>query len=56
LGGTAIRETDLSGGLGIPLLLQRSVLDVSVIHADRTQVFGVHEQAFILSVGLTIRP
>ena len=56
LGGTAIRETDLSGGLGIPLLLQRSVLDVSVLHADRTQVFGVHEQAFILSVGLTIRP
>jgi hypothetical protein len=56
LAGTPIRETDLSGGLGIPLLGQRSVLDVSVIHADRTQVLGVAETAYILSVGLTIRP
>jgi hypothetical protein len=56
LAGTPIRETDLSGGLGIPLLGQRSVLDVSVLHADRTQVLGVDEKAFILSVGLTIRP
>ena len=56
LAGTPIRETDLSGGLGIPLLGQRSVIDVSVIHADRTQVLGVAEKAFILSVGLTIRP
>jgi hypothetical protein len=56
LAGTPIRETDLSGGLGIPLLGQRSVLDVSVLHADRTQVLGVDEKAFIVSVGLTIRP
>lgn len=56
LSGTAIRETDLSGGLGFPLLGQRSVLDVSITHADRTAVLGVDEKAFILSVGLTIRP
>ena len=54
--GTPIRETDLSGGLGIPLWQQRSVLDVSITHADRTAVAGVDEKAFILSVGLTIRP
>lgn len=56
LDGVSIRETEISGGLGIPLLLQRSVLDVSLIHADRTSVLGVSEKAFILSVGLTIRP
>ena len=56
LAGTPIRETDLSGGIGIPLLAQRSVIDVSVTHADRTQVLGVSESAYILSVGLTIRP
>jgi hypothetical protein len=42
--------------LGIPLLGQRSVLDVSITHANRTQVLGVDEKAFILSVGLTVRP
>jgi|HubBroStandDraft_6_1064221.scaffolds.fasta_scaffold28035_3 hypothetical protein len=56
LDGVSIHETDISGGLGIPLLLQRSVLDVSIIHADRTPVLGISEKAFILSVGLTIRP
>ena len=56
LAGTPIRETDVSGGLGIPLLGQRSVIDVSLLHADRTRVLGVDEKAFILSVGLTIRP
>src|SRR5579862_847535 len=56
LAGTPIRETDLSGGLGVPLLAARSVLDLSITHAARTQVLGVSESAYILSVGLTIRP
>ncbi|HZS58670.1 MAG TPA: hypothetical protein VFA43_05335 [Gemmatimonadaceae bacterium] len=56
LAGTPIRETDLSGGVGIPLLAQRSVLDVSITHAARTPVLGINESAYILSVGLTIRP
>jgi hypothetical protein len=56
LAGQQIRETDISGGLGIPLLQNRSVIDVSIIHADRTEVLNVTETAYILSVGLTIRP
>ncbi len=54
--GQPIRETDISGGLGFPLLNNRSVLDLSLTHADRTQVLNVNESAYILSVGLTIRP
>jgi hypothetical protein len=56
LAGTPIHETDLSGGVGVPLLQQRSVIDVSITHAARTPVLGVSESAYILSVGLTIRP
>jgi hypothetical protein len=56
LSGTEIRETDISGGLGFPLLGGKSILDVSLMHAARTEVLGVSESAFDLSVGLTIRP
>jgi hypothetical protein len=56
LAGQEIRETDISGGLGIPLLNGRSVIDLSLMHADRTEVLNVSESAYILSVGLTIRP
>lgn len=56
LSGEQIREMDISGGVGIPLFQNRSVIDISLTHAGRTQVNNVTESAFLLSAGLTIRP
>jgi hypothetical protein len=52
-----VRENDLSAGLGIPLGPQRAALDLTVQRALRTApVLGISEAAWMLSVGLTIRP
>ncbi len=56
LDATVIRETDLSGGLGIPLLGNRSNIDVSLMHQSLTPAAGVSQSGFILSVGVTLRP
>ncbi len=55
--GEMVRENDLSAGLGIPLGPQRAALDLTVQRALRTApVLGISEAAWMLSVGLTIRP
>ena len=54
--GTQIYETNLSGGLGVPFGKNRVTIDVSVQRDWRTSVFGVTENAYIVSTGLTIHP
>jgi hypothetical protein len=54
--GVSIMETDIGGGLGIPFGRGRATLDLSLNHDWRTEVAGVSESAYILSLGLTIRP
>lgn len=55
--GETVRENDLSAGLGIPLGVQRTALDLTVQRAFRTApVLGISEAAWMLSAGLTIHP
>lgn len=54
--GTAIMETDLSGGIGVPFGRGHAVVDLSLTRAFRTGVVGATEDAYILSTGLTIHP
>jgi hypothetical protein len=54
--GTQVYETNLSGGLGIPFGRNRVTIDVSVQKDWRTSLFGVTENAYIVSTGLTIHP
>ncbi len=57
-GGAVVRENDITGGLGIPLGgLQRAALDLAVRRALRTtSVLGISEDAWMLSLGITVRP
>ncbi len=54
--GSAIMETDLSGGIGVPFGRGHAVVDLSLTRAFRSGVQGVTENAYILSTGLTIHP
>jgi hypothetical protein len=53
---TLVRENLFSGGLGIPFSFQRATLDFAVQRALRSAPPGYSESAWLLSVGLTIRP
>jgi hypothetical protein len=58
--GAVVRENDLSGGLGIPFGGQRAAIDLTVQRAFRSNAgsdaLGVSEAAWMLSLGLTVRP
>jgi len=51
-----VRERSLSAGLGTALARGRAAVDVSVIRATRDAGLTVDEQAWILSIGLSVRP
>jgi hypothetical protein len=56
--GAVVRENAITGGLGIPLGgLQRAAFDLAVRRALRTTpVLGISEDAWMLSLGITVRP
>jgi hypothetical protein len=54
-GANGVSESSLSGGVGMPLIGGRAVVDVGVVRASRTSV-GVSEKAWVVSVGVGIRP
>jgi len=55
--GTVVRENVVAAGVGLPFAFQRAVIDLTGQRAFRSaSVPGVSEAAWMLSVGLTIRP
>jgi hypothetical protein len=54
--GLQVRETNVAAGLGLPFTFQRAMIDASVQRAFRSAPTGFSEAAWMLSVGLTIRP
>jgi len=56
--GSIVRENDISAGLGIPLGVQRAAFDLTVQRALRTapDLGGISEAAWVLSLGVTVRP
>lgn len=51
-----VRETEFTGGVGIPLSLGRTALDLSIAHAARSANVAISETGWILSIGLSIKP
>ncbi len=55
-GGNAVTEKAISGGLSAPLARSRATLDLALQRATRDGGTSVRERAWLLSVGLTVRP
>lgn len=63
IGGSRVRETNVSGGLGLPLAGGRALADLALQRSSRTPeggtsaaIQGSRERAYTLSLGFTIRP
>lgn len=54
--GHNVTERSLTGGLGTLLANGRASVDLAAIHAVRDAGVGIGERAWILSIGLTVRP
>lgn len=54
--GRAVTERALSGGLSAPLAGSRVTLDMALQRATRDAGSDVKERAWLLSLGLTVRP
>lgn len=54
--GHKVTERSLSGGLGTLLANGRASVDLAAIRAMRDAGVGIGERAWILSIGLTVRP
>jgi len=55
VGGAAVKEQTIGGGMGIPLVGGRAALDLGLVRASRTSG-GLSERGLVLSVGIGIRP
>ncbi len=53
---TVVRENLITTGFGIPFSFQRAMLDFAIQRALRSAPAGYSESAWLLSVGLTVRP
>jgi hypothetical protein len=53
---TLVRENLITAGLGLPFSFQRAMLDFAVQRAFRSAPPGFAESAWLLSIGLTVRP
>jgi hypothetical protein len=51
-----VKETSFAGGLGTFLAGGRAAVDLGLVRASRTSSLDATERAWILSVGLTVRP
>ena len=56
VGAQQVRETEFTGGLGIPLSSGRAALDLSIAHALRSANVGLSETGWIFSLGIAIKP
>lgn len=56
LPGPSVSETSYSAGLGTLLAGGRGVLDLGLARVGRTADVDVRERAWVLSIGLTVRP
>jgi len=56
IGANQVRETEVTGGVGIPLSQGRAALDMSIAHAVRSANVGMAETGWILSFGIAIKP
>jgi hypothetical protein len=56
IGAQQVHETEITGGLGIPLSSGRAAFDISLAHAARSANVGMAETGWILSVGIAIKP
>ena len=54
-GTRAVKESSMSGGVGIPLIGGRAVVDVGAVNSTRSSG-GVAEKSWLLSIGVGIRP
>jgi len=52
---SAVKESSVAGGVGVPLVGGRAIVDVGVSRASRTSA-GISEKAWVVSVGVGIRP
>jgi hypothetical protein len=55
-GGKDVVEKSVSGGLGTSFANDHMLADLSVIRASRTAAIGASEQAWTVSIGLSVRP
>lgn len=56
LGGTKVGETTFAFGTGIPVAHDRARIDAAFEHASRSDGGSVTEHAWIVNIGLLIRP
>jgi hypothetical protein len=56
VGPDQVRETEITGGLGIPLSSGRTALDMTIAHALRSAIVGYSETGWIFSLGIAIKP
>jgi hypothetical protein len=56
VGAQQVRETEFTGGVGIPLSSGRAALDLSIAHALRSANVGLSETGWIFSLGIAIKP
>jgi hypothetical protein len=56
VGPQQVRETEISGGAGIPLAHGRVALDLTLAHALRTANVAYSETGWIFSLGIAIKP
>lgn len=54
-GATAVTESSIGGGIGVPFIGGRTILDVGASRATRN-VPGISEKSWLVSVGIGIRP
>jgi hypothetical protein len=54
--GKAIKERSITAGVSLPLSGQRAGLDLAVWRAVRSGAVTTDESAWVLSIGLTVRP
>lgn len=53
--GSAVHETSLAGGMGVPIASGRAMIDLGLVRATRSAP-GVKERAWVVSLGVGIRP
>jgi hypothetical protein len=56
VGALQVRETEITGGVGIPLSSGHAALDLGIAHALRSANVGLSETGWIFSVGISIKP
>ncbi len=54
--GHTVTEKSISGGVGTSLANGHVLADLALIHADRTAAIAASEKAWIISLGLSVRP